>query len=285
MQNNTYLQLIRFDKPIGTLLLWWPCLTAMWLANAGYPSLKTFLTFSFGVFIMRSAGCIINDIADKNIDNHVNRTKNRPLANKKLELKSALIILLFLLFLALLLMISLPIRTWIYACIALAITTIYPLMKRITYYPQVILGIAFSWSIIMVFSAIQKHIPITAWLLFYANILWTISYDTIYALMDREEDLKIGVKSTAIKFMYNETIMLAILLIISVILLLLIGIINNFNLLYYTIIIIGIGSIFGYQLKIVKQQLKLQYLCAFKSNNWVGMLLWLSVLCQYYNNY
>lgn len=195
-----YWRLMRFDKPIGTFLLLWPTLIALWIASHGQPSLKNIIIFVLGVALTRAAGCVINDIADRKFDGLVARTKLRPLAQSELSVQSAIILFLGLMLLAFCLVLQTNALTISLSMIALVLASIYPFMKRITYWPQAVLGLAFSWAIPMVFAAEQNEVPSVAWLLFGATVCLTIAYDTLYAFVDKSDDLKIGIKSTAILF-------------------------------------------------------------------------------------
>lgn len=197
---NEYSQLMRLDKPIGTLLLLWPTLCALWIANNGMPPWHLLIIFSLGVFIMRSAGCVINDFADRKVDGSVQRTSLRPLARKAIQPGEAISLFTLLIVFAFLLVIQLNFYTVVLSFVALALAACYPFMKRYTHLPQVVLGAAYSWSIPMAFMASNETVPVIAWVLFVANLLWTVAYDTMYAMVDRDDDLKIGVKSTAILF-------------------------------------------------------------------------------------
>ena len=201
MTNNRYVQyakLMRFDKPIGTFLILWPILWALSITGAGHPPLGLVGVFIIGLVVMRAAGCVINHIWDREYDKHVARTQDRPLAAGKVSVFEAVILVGILLTIAAILVLTLNLYTLCLAFAGVLGTLIYPLMKRITYYPQVILGIVFNWGILMVFSAMQNNVPALAWLLLATALLWTLAYDTLYAMADREDDLKIGVKSTAI---------------------------------------------------------------------------------------
>ncbi len=192
-----YIQLMRLDKPIGIYLLLWPTWWALWLASDGMPSLPLLLVFTLGVVLMRSAGCVINDYADRNFDGAVDRTKLRPLAAGLVTPKEALQLFLLLLLLSAMLLLFLDWRTALLSLVAVALAAIYPFMKRYTHLPQVVLGAAFSWGMVMSFMAIQGKLPLIMWLLYAANLCWTVAYDTYYALVDKDDDEKIGVKSTA----------------------------------------------------------------------------------------
>lgn len=192
-----YIQLMRLDKPIGIYLLLWPTWWALWLASDGMPSWPLLLVFTLGVVLMRSAGCVINDYADRNFDGAVERTKLRPLAAGLVTPKEALQLFLLLLLLSAMLLLFLDWRTALLSLVAVALAAIYPFMKRYTHLPQVVLGAAFSWGMVMSFMAIQGKLPLIMWLLYAANLCWTVAYDTYYALVDKDDDEKIGVKSTA----------------------------------------------------------------------------------------
>ena len=201
----------RMDKPIGIYLLLWPTLWAVVLASLGQPQLDVFVIFAAGVVVMRAAGCVINDIADRKVDGHVTRTNARPLVSGLLSTKEAIIMFIGLLFIALVLVLQLNLATFYLSLVALVLASSYPFMKRYTHLPQVVLGAAFSWSIPMAFMAINQNIPHWAWYLYAANLAWTVAYDTLYAMVDRDDDLKIGVKSTAILFGRHDLTMVGLL--------------------------------------------------------------------------
>lgn len=209
MNWSAYFRLMRGNKPIGILLLWFPTAWALWIANHGAPDFSILVYFLLGTFIMRSAGCIINDIADRDFDKHVKRTQARPLTTGELTLTDALLLLMLLLFAAFLIVLQLPIACFYYALIALLITAIYPFCKRFFQAPQLILGLAFSMGIPMAYAASGVSPNSTMYLLFLLNFAWIISYDTMYAMVDREDDLRIGIQSTAILFgKYDRAILL-----------------------------------------------------------------------------
>ena len=195
-----FIQLTRMDKPIGIYLLLWPTLWALWIAAKGVPSLSNLLIFVFGVILTRAGGCVINDFADRKVDGHVKRTEQRPLVSGKISSKEALVFFALLMGVSFLLVLCTNATTIWLSFGGLALAASYPFMKRYTYYPQVVLGAAFSWGMPMAFTAETGSLPAAAWLLYIANLLWTVTYDTYYAMTDREDDLKIGVKSTAILF-------------------------------------------------------------------------------------
>ena len=189
---------MRLDKPIGILLLMWPMLWSLWLVNNGNVSMKIFTVFMLGVVIMRSAGCVLNDFADRKIDPYVKRTKERPIASGKVTEKEALVLFFVLIFLAFLLILFLNRQTQVLAIIGACITAIYPFVKRILSAPQLILGFAFGWGVPMAFAAQTGTVPLLGWLIFSIAIFWALIYDTFYAMFDRDDDVKLNVKSTAI---------------------------------------------------------------------------------------
>lgn len=269
-----YLQLMRLDKPIGTLLLLWPTLWAIWLT--GHPSLFIILVFVAGVLVMRSAGCVINDYADRHFDGYVERTKNRPLARGALTAKNALWTLFVLLLIALLLLLTLNKLSWFIAGLALLTTLIYPFMKRYTHLPQITLGVAFSWGIPMVYAATIEQFPLTCWLLCFANICWTVAYDTQYAMVDRNDDLKIGVKSTAILFGRFDKLMIGLLQILTFTILLIIGVLNHLSLIFYVTLLLVI-ILFLYQQWLINSREQKQCFKAFMNNNLVGCLIFVGI--------
>ncbi len=195
-----FIQLMRLDRPIGIYLLLWPTLWALWIAGDGSPSAKNVVIFVLGVVLMRSAGCAINDYADRNIDGDVARTKDRPIVTGRVTPKEALITAAVLAGLSYCLVLFTNSQTIYWAFLAVGLAALYPFTKRYTHYPQVALGLAYSCSILLAFSAEKGSVPTAVWLIYIANLLWTIAYDTYYAMSDREDDLKIGVKSTAVLF-------------------------------------------------------------------------------------
>ena len=276
-KKNPYFRLVRLDKPIGIYLLLYPTLWALWLANDGLPPLKILLIFVLGVILMRSAGCVINDIADKHIDKHIKRTKNRPIASGEISVKSALKLFFVLIFLAFLLVLLINQLTVLLSIIALALASLYPLMKRWTYLPQLVLGLAFSMSIPMAFSASQNTVPVSVIWLILANTIWTINYDTMYAMADRQEDLKIGVKSTAILFGKWDRTVLAFLQLILLILLVIIGNQFNLNQPYYWLLSLVFGLMIYYQF-LIKDQDKALCFKAFLDNHYLGLLVLLALI-------
>ena len=274
---DPYLKLIRFDRPIGTLLLLWPTLWALWLAADGVPPIKYLVIFSLGVFLMRSAGCVINDIADRKFDSKVKRTKNRPLATNQLPVINALIFFVILMLCAVLLLIFLNSLSIKVALVAAFFAITYPFMKRYTYLPQIYLGIAFALSIPMAYAQLQNTIPAEAWLLFIVNIFWTTAYDTMYAMVDREDDEKIGVKSTAILFGDLDIVITHIIQGMMILALLLLGKKLGLNVYFYMSILV-IVLLFIYQNKLLRTRETAKYFKAFLNNNWVGLVLFVGIV-------
>jgi 4-hydroxybenzoate polyprenyltransferase len=218
-QANRWLRLMRLDRPIGTYLLLWPTLWAVWFAGEGSPSLANLIIFTLGVVSMRAAGCVINDYADRNVDGSVERTKNRPLPAGEIQPNQALILFFVLLCLSLALVLMTNQLTIILSFGGLALAATYPFLKRFTHLPQLGLGAAWAWAVPMAFAAERNQLPVTLWLIFVAVILWTIAFDTYYAMVDREDDLKVGIKSTAILFGRYDLLIIALLQLMTLILL------------------------------------------------------------------
>jgi len=273
---NAYFKLMRFDKPIGVFLLLWPTLWPLWLVNKGVPGFKMLLIFVLGVVVMRSAGCVINDIVDKDIDPSVERTKTRPLANQSVSIGEAYFLLLILLSIALTLVLQLNLSSFFWALGGLLITVIYPFCKRFFSAPQLILGFAFSWSIPMVYAANDLAINAEACLLWLSVGLWIVMYDTFYALVDKEDDLRIGINSTAILF-GKRVGFITLLLQISVVLLwALIGLLYELSFIYFSSLIVA-ACLFVRQQQLVRGRDPKQCLKAFLENNYVGVVIFLGV--------
>ena len=273
---NAYIRLMRLDKPIGSLLLLWPTYWALFLSADGWPDLDILVIFTLGVFIMRSAGCVINDFADRKIDMHIIRTQGRPLATGEISSNSALVLFGLLLLIALGLVLQTNILTIKLSLIALMLATLYPFTKRWTNLPQLVLGAAFGMSVPMAFSAQTGVIPLTAWLVFIATLVWTLIYDTFYAMADRDEDLKVGVKSTAILFAKYDQIIITLLQILLIIVFVLIG--NTFDLgLIYDFSLVIISFFMIYHQFLLKKRQKEEYFKAFLNNNFIGMTAFLGI--------
>ncbi|RHW75750.1 4-hydroxybenzoate octaprenyltransferase [Colwellia sp. RSH04] len=271
----------RMDKPIGTYLLLWPTYWALWIASDGWPTMHLLVVFSLGVFIMRSAGCVINDFADRHIDGDVERTKNRPLVSGMMSSTEAINLFGLLIGMALGLVMTLSWPTIYLSVVALLLAASYPFMKRYTQLPQVVLGAAFSWGMVMAFSEAQGEIPVIAWLLFIANLCWTIAYDTIYAMVDREDDLKIGVKSTAILFGENDKRIIGFLQLITLGLLWTVGDMLAFGWPYQLSLVIA-AALFSYQQILIVNRNREACFEAFLHNHWVGMVVFCGIFVEYF---
>jgi 4-hydroxybenzoate polyprenyltransferase len=279
---KAFYKLMRADKPIGTYLLLWPTLLALWFASEGVPDMKILAIFVAGVFVMRSAGCVINDIADRKIDGHIERTNQRPLVSGEVTTKQAILLFVGLVVLAFILVLMLNWQTVVLSIGALLLASCYPFMKRFTYLPQFVLGAAFSWSIPMAFMAIQTSVPNWSWLLYLANLLWTVAYDTQYAMVDRDDDVKVGVKSTAILFGEYDRLIIGLLQIVVVAIMSGIGILQSFTLSYFVFLAM-VAMLFIYQQVLIKNREKQACFNAFLNNNYVGLVLVLSIINQYIN--
>ena len=271
------LALMRFDKPIGWLLLLWPTLIALWFASEGEPSGRLFWIFCAGVIVMRSAGCVINDIADRKIDPLVARTESRPLAAGDLTVTTAIGLFVVLGLLALGLLLMLPSAVWPWSIPALLVTIAYPFMKRLIQAPQLVLGVAFSFGIPMVYVTCGHPFDLTFWLLILSNMLWVLVYDTAYAMSDREDDLKIGVKSSAIYFGEYDRQILGILQVVVLFLWLLIMWLQGLSL-SFMISIVLVTALFAYQQWLIRHRERGPCFQAFLNNGWVGAILWVGVV-------
>jgi len=275
-----YIQLMRIDKPIGTLLLLWPTYWALWIANDGLPSLTNFIVFTLGVIVMRSAGCVINDFADRKIDGSVKRTCQRPLATGAVSSGEAISLFLLLVVIAFILVLLLNINTILLSFGALGLAFCYPFMKRYTQLPQVVLGAAFGWAIPMAFMASINSLPVQAWLLFIANICWTVAYDTMYAMVDRDDDLKIGVKSTAILFASYDRHIIALLNFSFFALMVLIGLMNQIGFSFWLGLAIA-AMLLVYQQRLIHLRQRDNCFKAFLNNHYVGLAIFIGLLFSY----
>jgi 4-hydroxybenzoate polyprenyltransferase len=272
-----FLKLARFDRPVGTSLLLWPTLMALWIASEGLPPIGLIVVFVLGTVLMRAAGCVINDIADRRLDGHVSRTTARPLPSGTVSTLEALAFFAALVALAAVLLLFLnPLARWL-AVAGLAIAVLYPFMKRWTYLPQAVLGAAFSWGLVMAFAAVQNQVPSVAWLLFTASLLWIVAYDTMYAMVDREDDLKIGIKSTAILFGSADRSMIALLQLSVLLSLALLGSQLHYGLFYHLALAVA-AALFGYQQYLIRDRAESACFKAFGNNVWVGFALFCGVL-------
>lgn len=279
-KRQALLQLMRVDKPIGTLLLLWPTLWALWLAAQGIPSISVLIVFCLGVFIMRSAGCVINDFADRKVDGFVERTKNRPLPSGRATSKEAVCLFLLLSISAFMLVLTQNTLTIQLSFIGVLLAFLYPFMKRFTNLPQLVLGIAFSWSIPMAYAAQANNIDHSVWLLFLANISWTIAYDTLYAMVDKEDDLKVGIKSTAILFGQRDKLIIAILQLITLLLLGSLALIKQLNWPFFLSLIIAALLFIQQQIQI-KDRNRAACFKAFLDNNYIGMVIFIGLFVNY----
>jgi 4-hydroxybenzoate polyprenyltransferase len=273
-------QITRMDKPIGTYLLLWPTYWALWIASDGWPTLHMLLVFTLGVFLMRSAGCVINDFADRKIDGAVKRTQNRPLVTGALSSSEALQLFATFILFSLGLVLTLSNYTIMLSFVAVLLAASYPFMKRITHFPQVVLGAAFSWGMIMVFAQEQGQIPVVAWLLFAANVLWTVAYDTMYAMVDRDDDLRIGVKSTAIIFGNNDKRIILFLQLMTLAILFTVGDILAFGWPYQLSLVVAAGF-FSYQQILIAGRERERCFQAFLNNHYVGLVVFIGVTIEY----
>ncbi len=274
------LKLIRFDKPIGTLLLLWPTLWALWLAASGLPDPRLLAIFVAGTFLMRSAGCIVNDLADRHLDGGVSRTRDRPLVVGTVSPAEARALFAALMLLAFILVLFTNALTVGLSVIALLLASAYPFMKRYTHLPQIVLGAAFSWGIPMAFAAQQNALPLSLWLIYGANLLWTVGYDTAYAMVDRDDDLTIGIKSTAILFGRFDRFAIGVSQFSCLILLALAG--KAFGLgSFYFVSLGGAAAFFVYQQVLIRKREPQACFIAFKNNHWVGLVIFAGVALNY----
>jgi len=277
-----YAELIRFDRPIGTYLLLWPTLWALWFAAEGIPSLKVLIIFVLGVFLMRSAGCAINDYADRDIDLKVARTKNRPLTSGKISANEALAVAGFFAFISFLLVLQLNTKTILLSLAAVALAASYPFMKRFHYFPQVHLGAAFAWAIPMAYTALNNAAPtVEMWVLFIASLLLTTAYDTQYGMADIKDDLKLGVKSTAILFGKYDNLINGCLQISALLLIAAVGYMMQRGIVFYLGIAIAAGLV-AYQQGLTKHRDPKKCIQAFLNNNWVGMFIFIGLAVDYW---
>lgn len=277
---SAYWRLMRMDRPIGTLLLLWPTLWALWLAAQGQPNWPVLLVFVLGVVVMRAAGCVINDYADRHFDGHVKRTASRPLPSGDVRPSEARWLFVALVALAFVLVLTLNSLTIVLSLVALALAAVYPFMKRFTHLPQLVLGVAFGWSIPMAFAAQMNLLPLSCWLLLLANICWTVAYDTQYAMVDRDDDLRIGIKSTAILFGRFDKLIIGLLQLATLLLLVLVGVLSQLGSLYYWSLL-ACAALFVYQQQLLKERERDACFQAFLNNNYVGMVLFCGIASSY----
>ncbi len=277
---HQYALLMRLDRPIGILLLLWPTMWAVVIAGEGKPDPLVLAVFVLGVIVMRSAGCVINDYADRNIDPYVQRTRNRPIAAGRVAPGEALKLFVFLCLIAFGLVLLLNWQTIFLSFVAVALAALYPFAKRHTHLPQVVLGMAFSMAIPMAFAAQTGEVNRIAWLLFLANVLWTTAYDTMYAMVDREDDLKIGVKSTAILFGDVDVIIIGIIQSMVFLALFLAGALIPMGALYYMGVTVAIGLAL-YQQELIKDRVPDRCFQAFLNNNWFGLVIFAGIVLDF----
>jgi|JI10StandDraft_1071094.scaffolds.fasta_scaffold568364_1 4-hydroxybenzoate polyprenyltransferase len=277
---KAYASLMRLNRPIGILLLLWPTLWALYIAGNGHPSIKLVAIFVAGVVLMRSAGCVINDFWDRSFDGRVARTRHRPLTSGKISATEAWLLFLLLCLFSAALLLLLPLLARLLAIAALFITVLYPLLKRYTYLPQFVLGVAFSWGILMVFAAQLGRLPPVAWLVFFIACLWPIAYDTIYAMVDRPDDLKIGIKSTAILWDEKDTLIIAILHGVMLTLLVFLGFFLSLNAYYYLGLIAAAG-VMGYQQHLIRDRQPEKCFKAFLVSHWAGCAVFIGLVMAF----
>ena len=273
------IELMRADKPIGTYLLLWPTLWALWIAADGWPAVELIIIFSLGVFLTRSAGCVINDVADRKVDGHVKRTRNRPLPSGRITAKEAIWLFVLLMLASLVLVLFTNIETIMLAPIALLLAFSYPFMKRYTHFPQVVLGMAFGWAIPMAFTATLGYVPLEGWLLYLAKIVWTVAYDTQYAMVDRDDDLKIGIKSTAVFFGDFDRLAIAGLQIFTLILLYVIGVRLDYGL-FFNAGLAFVAGFFIYHQWLIRHRERDPCFMAFLNNHLAELALLLALIAE-----
>ncbi|USR65420.1 4-hydroxybenzoate octaprenyltransferase [Providencia stuartii] len=278
---HAYSRLMRIDRPIGSLLLLWPTYWALWIAAQSTPNLHILIVFTAGVFFMRAAGCVINDFADRHFDGHVERTKHRPLPSGDVTEKEAKILFASLVGVSFLLVLTLNSMTIWLSIAGLALAWIYPFVKRVSHLPQVVLGAAFGWSIPMAFSAVGETLPLVCWVLFFINIIWSVIYDTQYAMVDRDDDLKIGVKSTAILFGQYDKLIIGLLQLLMVGLLVAVGSLAALGSIYYFSLAL-VAGLFVYQQQLMMNRERAPCFKAFMNNNFVGLILFIGIMVSYF---
>ncbi|MGR5338021.1 4-hydroxybenzoate octaprenyltransferase [Vibrio gigantis] len=267
---KAYWQLTRMNRPIGTLLLLWPTLWSLIIAAQGMPNFDVLVVFVLGVVLMRSAGCVINDFADRKVDGHVKRTKQRPLPSGLVSSKEAILLFLVLAVVSFLLVLTMNPLTIKLSFIGVGLAFIYPFMKRFTHLPQIFLGLAFSWAIPMAWAAQTNELPSVVWFIFVINALWTIAYDTQYAMVDRDDDLKIGIKSTAILFGRFDKLIIGSLQLVTLAMLIALGMYYQLGDTFYWALLVA-GSLFVYQQHLMRHRDRDLCFQAFLNNNYVGM--------------
>ena len=277
---RAYIDLTRLNRPVGVYLVLWPTLWALWLASEGIPSLHLLIVFILGAILMRSAGCVINDYADRNFDGHVERTKQRPLASGVLSAKEALSFFAILCLIAFTLVLTLNTLTIILSFGALFLAALYPFMKRHTHWPQAFLGAAFAWAVPMSFAAVVNDVPWQVWPLFAATLVWSLIYDTAYAVGDMPDDLKVGVKSTAILFGENLVLWTGFFQLTMLALLAWIGVLFELGL-SYSLSLLIVAIWFGFDLKRLSSKNPQIAFKVFIQNHWIGIIILLGIAIDY----
>lgn len=276
---SLYLQLTRLNRPIGVYLLLWQTLWGLWFAADGTPSLHNVVVFILGVVAMRSAGCIINDYADRHLDGHVKRTRDRPLATGRISIREALTLAAALVLLSFILVLTTNLTTIIWSLGAVGLAALYPFMKRHTHLPQLFLGLAFSWAIPMAYAAEGQPISPVTWVLFLSAVAWIMAYDTLYAMVDRDDDLKIGIKSTAILFGDGDRLAVGVLQGLFLVGMALAGNMTDSGPLYYLGLAAALGC-FAWQHWLIRNRERMPCFAAFLHNHWVGLAIFLGVLAD-----
>ncbi|MGF6923586.1 4-hydroxybenzoate octaprenyltransferase [Paraburkholderia sp. 40] len=275
-----YLRLVRMDKPIGSLLLLWPTLNALWIASGGHPSWQLLVIFTLGTVLMRSAGCAINDYADRDFDRHVKRTENRPITSGKINAWEAVVLATVLSLIAFLLIQPLNALTKELSVVALFVAGTYPFMKRFFAIPQAYLGIAFGFGIPMAFAAVQDHVPLLAWVMLVANIFWAVAYDTEYAMVDRDDDIKIGIRTSALTFGRFDVAAVMLCYAVTLAIYVGIGVTLGFGPLYWLGWAVAVGcAIYHYTL--IRHRERMACFAAFRHNNWLGGALFAGIAAHY----
>jgi 4-hydroxybenzoate polyprenyltransferase len=275
-----YFRLVRLDKPIGTLLLLWPTLNALWLASDGRPNWKLIAIFALGTLLMRSAGCAINDYADRDFDKHVQRTKERPITSGQIKPKEALLVAAALALLSFCLILPLNTLTRQLSVLAVIVAASYPYFKRFFAIPQAYLGIAFGFGIPMAFAAVQDQVPAAAWWLLLANVFWSVAYDTEYAMVDREDDLKIGIKTSAITFGRYDVAAIMLCYAASLTLIFVVG--WQFGLrIWFALGLLVAAGCAAYHYTLIRARERAPCFAAFRHNNWLGAAIFAGIALDY----
>lgn len=277
---KSYARLMRWHRPIGIFLLLWPTLWALWIASQGRPDWKIVAIFVVGCIVMRSAGCVINDITDRKFDGYVKRTQDRPLVIREITLYEAYGIFILLGLIALGLVLLLNQLTFWLSFIGLGLAILYPFTKRYTYWPQLFLGAAYAWAIPMAFAAQTNHIPPIAGLIFLVALIWTLVYDTLYAMVDREDDQIIGIKSTALLFEEQDRLIIGLFQCIVLLLLIILGLLEKLSIAYYISLLFAAGLSL-YQQYLIRSRKPTLCFKAFLNNNWFGLVVWIGLVINY----